>query len=64
MTTLTAFTVPVALVGAGRGEPSSVVGPVVAAVLAGGVLLDSGRAPFLAAMLIALTDVALLVVGS
>jgi 4-hydroxybenzoate polyprenyltransferase len=50
-------------VGAGPG-PSSVVGLVVAAVLTGGVLLGSGRTPFLAAVLIALTDVALLLAGS
>jgi 4-hydroxybenzoate polyprenyltransferase len=51
-------------VGAGLGEPSSVVGLVVAALLTGGVLLGSGRTPFLAAVLIALTDVVLLLAGS
>ena len=52
------------VLGAGPERPSSVAGLIVAVLLAGGVVLGRGRAPFLAAVLIALTDVLLLVTAS
>lgn len=52
------------VVGAGPREPTSLAGLAVAVVLASGVVLGRGRVPFVAAVLIALTDVLLLVVAS
>jgi 4-hydroxybenzoate polyprenyltransferase len=48
-------------VGAGIGRWTSIVGLVVVCALAGLVLLGRGRIPFLAAVLVALTDVVLLI---
>lgn len=50
--------------GTGLRGPGSVVGPAVVCVLTLGVLLGSGRTPFVAAVLIAVTDVVLLVAAT
>ena len=47
-------------VGAGVGWPASIVGLAIVCALTGLVLLGRGRLPFLAAVLIALTDLMLL----
>lgn len=51
-------------VGIGITEPTAVVGVAVACVLAVGVLAGRGRVPFVAAVLIAFTDVALLLTAT
>ncbi len=51
-------------VGVGTGRAASIAGLVLVCVLAGVVVLGRGRIPFLAAVLIALTDVVLMLVAT
>lgn len=62
-TILLAATVLLVL-GVGIGRPASIAGLVVVCVLTGVVVLGRGRQPFVAAVLIALTDVVLMLVAT